>query len=110
MSVSNEDYSRNILCAMNYSVVRLAHIFRFMCFVFVFCCLYLQLYVVGLVLFIFLHYSSTFLVSCCVFIYFVCRRPVYCVPYVTSVSGLPFLYCPFFIADSVFSNVYLYTI
>ena len=55
-------------------------------------------------------YAFTFLISCCVFIYFVCLRPVYCVPYISSVSGLPILYCPFFIADSVFSKVYLYII
>lgn len=95
---------------VNYIVVRLAHILGFMCFVFVFCWLYLQFYVVGLVLFMLLYYASTFLVSCCVFIYFVYLRPVYCVPYVSSVSGLPILYCPFFIADSVFSKVYLYII
>ena len=77
-------------------MVRLAHILGFMCL----CFLYLQFYVVGLVLFMLLY--STFLISCCVFIYVVCLRPVHCVP----VS----LDCPFFIADSVFSNVYLYAI
>jgi hypothetical protein len=46
------------------------------------------------------HFSF---LCCVVFVSFVWLRPVSCVPNIASVSG-----CPFLIASSFFSNVYLY--